>query len=36
MIEAERLAEDDFLRIAEMVAATLEVTRETVRVIQHR
>lgn len=35
MIEAEKLAAEDYLRIAEMVAATLEVAREEVRIIQH-
>ncbi len=35
MIEAEKLAADDYLSIAEMVAASLEVPREEVRIIQH-
>ena len=35
MIEAEKLTAEDYLRIAEMVAAKLEVAREDVRIIQH-
>ena len=36
MIEAEKLDAEDFLRIAEMVAATIEISREEVQVIQHK
>lgn len=35
MIEAEKMSAGDYLRIAEMVAAKLEVAREEVHVIQH-
>lgn len=36
MIEADKIDAEDFLRVTEMVATTLDVPREEVQVIQHQ
>ena len=36
MVDTDELKEEDFLRIAEIVASVAGVSREQVQVIQHR
>lgn len=36
MVEAEKLEAEDFLRVTETVATTIEIPREEVQVIQHK
>ncbi|MGI5822351.1 MAG: SpoIIIAH-like family protein [Dethiobacteria bacterium] len=36
MVETEKLEAEDFLRVTETVAATIEIPREEVQVIQHK